>query len=135
MQSLVPAEILRMLLRQKYHLVGSHSAVKRCRWLYESIVHDRTCYKQKFYGINSHQCIQMTPSVLHCTMRCIFCWRAQSGDHDLSWNETRLTEWDDPEDIIEGCIREQKRILSGYKAHTIADQKKCLEDLILKPVI
>ena len=127
MQSLVPDEILRMLKRQKYHLVGSHSAVKRCRWLYESIVHDRTCYKQKFYGIKSHQCLQMTPSVLHCTMRCIFCWRAQSGDNDLRWDETRLPEWGDPEDIIEGCIREQKRILSGYKANSKADQKKCLE--------
>jgi len=127
LQSLVPDEILRMLRRQKYHLVGSHSAVKRCRWLYESIVHNRTCYKQKFYGIKSHQCLQMTPSVLHCTMRCIFCWRAQSGDHDLRWDETRLPEWGDPEDIIEGCIREQKRILSGYKANSKADQKKCLE--------
>jgi tRNA wybutosine-synthesizing protein 1 len=127
LQSLVPDEILRMLKRQKYHLVGSHSAVKRCRWLYESIVHNRTCYKQKFYGIKSHQCLQMTPSVLHCTMSCIFCWRAQSGDHDLRWDETRLPEWDDPEYIIEGCIREQKRILSGYKANTKADQKKCLE--------
>jgi tRNA wybutosine-synthesizing protein 1 len=127
LQSLVPDEILRMLRRQKYHLVGSHSAVKRCRWLYESIVHNRTCYKQKFYGIKSHQCLQMTPSVLHCTMRCVFCWRAQSGDYDLRWDETRLPEWDDPEYIIEGCIREQKRILSGYKANSKADQKKCLE--------
>ncbi len=116
-----------MLQRQKYHLVGSHSAVKRCRWLYESIVHDRPCYKQKFYGIKSHQCLQMTPSVLHCTMRCSFCWRAQSGDLELRWKETRLPEWDNPEDIIEGCIREQKRILSGYKANTKADQKKYLE--------
>jgi len=132
LQSLVPDEILRMLQRQKYHLVGSHSAVKRCRWLYESIVHNRTCYKQKFYGIKSHQCLQMTPSVLHCTMRCIFCWRAQSGDHDLRWDETRLPEWDDPEDIIEGCIREQKRILSGYKANSKANQKKCLEAVTAK---
>jgi len=132
LQSLVPDEILRMLRRQKYHLVGSHSAVKRCRWLYESIVHNRSCYKQKFYGIKSHQCLQMTPSVLYCTMRCIFCWRAQSGDHDLRWDETRLPEWDDPEYIIEGCIREQKRILSGYKANSKADQKKCLEALTPK---
>jgi len=132
LQSLVPDEILHMLRRQKYHLVGSHSAVKRCRWLYESIVHDRTCYKQKFYGIKSHQCLQMTPSVLYCTMRCVFCWRAQSGDHDLRWDETRLPEWDDPEGIIEGCIREQKRILSGYKANSKADQKKCLEALTPK---
>jgi tRNA wybutosine-synthesizing protein 1 len=60
-------------------------------------------------------------------MRCVFCWRAQSGDHNLRWDETKLPEWDDPETIIEGCIREQKRILSGYKATPNADQTKRLE--------
>jgi tRNA wybutosine-synthesizing protein 1 len=132
LQSLAPTEIRDMLQRQKYHLVGGHSATKRCRWLYESIVHDRPCYKQKFYGIKSHQCLQMTPSVLHCTMRCNFCWRAQSGDHELQWKETQLPQWDDPEEIIEGCIKEQKRILSGYKANTKADQEKYRESLIPK---
>ncbi len=127
MQSLVPDEIIRMLLRQKYHLVGNHSAVKRCRWLYNSIVQDRTCYKQKFYGIKSHRCLQMTPSVFHCTLSCVFCWRAQSGDHDLRWDETRLPEWNEPEEIIDRCIREQKRILTGYKATPNADQNKRLE--------
>jgi tRNA wybutosine-synthesizing protein 1 len=71
----------------------------------------------------------MTPSVLHCTMRCGFCWRAQSGDHELHWEENSLPVWDDPEEVIEGCIREQKRIMTGYKANTQADQKKCLEAL------
>lgn len=132
MQSLFPTEIHGMLKRQKYHFVGGHSAVKRCRWLYESIVHNRPCYKQKFYGINSHRCLQMTPSVLHCTMRCTFCWRAQSGDLELQWDETRLPRWDDPGDIVEGCIREQKRILSGYKANTQADKKKYMEALAPK---
>ena len=132
MQYSVPDEIIHMLQRQKYHLVGNHSAVKRCRWLYNSIVQDRTCYKQKFYGIKSHQCLQMTPSVFHCTMSCVFCWRAQSGDHDLRWDETKLPEWDDPETIIDGCIREQKRILTGYKATPNADQKKRLEALTPK---
>ena len=132
MQSLIPDEIIRMLLRQKYHLVGEHSAVKRCRWLYNSIVQDRTCYKQKFYGIKSHQCLQMTPSVFHCTLSCVFCWRAQSGDHNLRWDETRLPKWDDPEKIIDGCIHEQKRILTGYKATPNADQTKRLEAITPK---
>jgi tRNA wybutosine-synthesizing protein 1 len=132
LQSLVPDEIIHMLLRQKYHLVGNHSAVKRCRWLYNSIVQDRTCYKQKFYGIKSHRCLQMTPSVFHCTLGCVFCWRAQSGDYDLRWDETKLPTWDEPETIIDGCIREQKRILTGYKATPNADQKKRLEALTPK---
>jgi tRNA wybutosine-synthesizing protein 1 len=132
LQSLVPDEIIHMLLRQKYHLVGNHSAVKRCRWLYNSIVQDRTCYKQKFYGIKSHRCLQMTPSVFHCTLSCVFCWRAQSGDYDLRWDETKLPTWDEPETIIDGCIREQKRILTGYKATPNADQNKRLEALTPK---
>jgi tRNA wybutosine-synthesizing protein 1 len=74
----------------------------------------------------------MTPSVFHCTLSCVFCWRAQSGDHDLVWDETRLPEWDEPEIIIDGCIREQKRILTGYKATPNANQKKRLEALTPK---
>ncbi len=129
MQPSVLTKIFRVLQRQKYHLVGGHSAAKRCRWLYESIVHDRPCYKEKFYGIRSHRCLQMTPSVLHCTMRCSFCWRAQSGDSELHWEESRFPTWDEPEDIIEGCIREQRRIMTGYKANTQANQQKYLEAL------
>jgi tRNA wybutosine-synthesizing protein 1 len=127
--SLIPEQIKHMLIRQKYHVVGNHSAVKRCRWLYNSIVQDRTCYKQKFYGIKSHRCLQMTPSIFHCTLGCVFCWRAQSGDHNIRWDETLMPKWDDPESIIEGCIREQKRILTGYKATPNANQDKRMEAL------
>ena len=132
LQPLVPNEILRMLKNQKYHLVGNHSAVKRCRWLYEALVHDRPCYKQKFYGIKSHQCLQMTPAVFYCTLRCRFCWRAQSGDHGLRWEETQLPNWDAPEDIIEGCIEEQLKILSGYKGNPKANPEKYREALTPK---
>lgn len=132
MQSLVPREIIQILQKQKYHLVGKHSAVKRCRWLYNSIVQGRTCYKQRFYGINSHQCLQMTPSLFYCTLGCVFCWRAQSGDNGLIWDESQFPIWDDPEEIIDGCIKEQKRILTGYKATPNADQNKRLEALTPK---
>lgn len=127
MQSSVPKELFQVLKNQKYHLVGHHSAVKRCRWLYESIVHNRVCYKQKFYGIKSHQCIQMTPTVLYCTMHCRFCWRVQSGDRGLQWDEMALPKWDSPEEIVDGCIREQRRIISGYKGNPKANEKKYRE--------
>jgi tRNA wybutosine-synthesizing protein 1 len=74
----------------------------------------------------------MTPSVFHCTMSCVFCWRAQSGDYDQRWDETRMPTWDEPETIIDGCIIEQNRILTGYKATPNADQKKRLEALTPK---
>jgi len=132
LQPLVPNEIIRLLKNQKYHLVGRHSAVKRCRWLYEALVHDRPCYKQKFYGIKSHQCLQMTPAVFYCTLRCRFCWRVQSGDLGLKWEETQLPNWDEPEEIIEGCIKEQLKILSGYKGNPKADPEKYKEALTPK---
>ena len=113
----MPAELVKTLKAQKYHLVGSHSAVKSCRWHHEALVHGRPCYKQKFYGIETHRCIQMTPTVVYCTMRCLFCWRIQSGDGGLEWDEIVPARWDEPELIIKGSVREKIRLASGYKGN------------------
>ena len=125
----VPLELVRLLRKQGYHLVGRHSAVKRCHWLYASLTSGRFCYKQKFYGIATHRCIQMTPALYYCTQRCLFCWRAQTGDLGLKWEETRMPEWDEPELIVEGSIRAQRQILSGYKANPKTDPRKLEEAL------
>lgn len=127
--SLVPDTLIKALKKHKYHIVGKHSAVKRCRWLYEALVHGRPCYKQKFYGIKTHQCIQMTPALFYCTQRCVFCWRAQSGDLQITWEETELPQWDSPEEIVEGSIKAQLAILSGYKGNPKADPQKFKEAL------
>ena len=127
MENNVVSTLSTALKKQKYHLVGSHSAVKRCKWLYESIVHDRPCYKQKFYGIQSHRCIQMTPSLYYCTQQCLFCWRAQSGDLQVHWDEMRNPNRDKPEQIVEGCFRAQEKILSGYKGNEKTDWRKFQE--------
>ena len=129
METLVPSALIQALTKQKYHLVGRHSAVKRCRWLYETLIHDRSCYKQKFYGIKTHQCIQMTPALFYCTQKCLFCWRAQSGDHQITWDEMRLPAWDSPEEIVEESIKAQLEILSGYKGNPETNQKKFKEAL------
>lgn len=129
-ERLVPVSLLQAMRKQGYHIVGRHSAVKRCRWLYESLIHDRFCYKQKFYGIRSHQCIQMSPTAFYCTMRCLFCWRIQSGDKNLKWNELGLPKrWDSPNQIVEGCIKAQMEILSGYKGNPKTNMEKYKEAL------
>lgn len=69
----------------------------------------------------------MTPSVFYCNLGCIFCWRAQNGDHNIRWDETKLPTWEDPETIIDGSIKEQKRILTGYKATPNVDHIKRIE--------
>jgi len=126
----IPTELVRLQQNQKYHLIGSHSAIKRCRWLYETLVHNRHCYKQQFYGIKSHQCIQMTPALHYCTMHCQFCWRIQSGDiASLKWEETQASKWDEPKEIVEACIRTQSRLLTGYKGNPKTNREKLREAL------
>lgn len=129
MDNLVPSKLLQALKKQKYHIVGKHSAVKRCKWLYEALVHDRACYKQKFYGIKSHQCIQMSPALFYCTQQCLFCWRAQSGDLQIKWDEMKLPVWDSPEEIVQGSLKAQAKILSGYKGNTNTRLQKLAEAL------
>ncbi len=71
----------------------------------------------------------MTPVLFNCTQQCLFCWRAQSGDLQLAWNELELPIWDSPEEIVAASIKAQLAILSGYKANPKTDQKKLNEAL------
>jgi tRNA wybutosine-synthesizing protein 1 len=130
----IPPSLVQTLKKQKYHLIGNHSAVKRCKWVYESLVNDRVCYKQKFYGIKSHQCIQMTPSLFYCTQQCLFCWRAQSRDLQVTWDEMKLPSLNTPEEIVEGSIKAQEKILTGYKGNPKTNWRKYTEALTPKHV-
>jgi len=69
----------------------------------------------------------MTPALFYCTQQCLFCWRAQSGDLKISWEETKLPKWDSPEEIVEGSIKAQLEILSGYKGNPKANPQKFKE--------
>ena len=106
---MLPEELQKLLVKQHYHLVGRHSAVKICEWLRRSLMNKACCYKEQFYGINSHRCLQMTPAVSWCTQKCVFCWRP------VEWTiGTELKEWDEPDFIVEECIKGQRLLLSGY---------------------
>ena len=67
-----------LLKKQGYRLVGNHSAVKTCEWTRKMIRGQGGCYKYVFYGIRSHQCMQMTTSMF-CASRCKFCWRGEKA--------------------------------------------------------
>ncbi|MGD2249080.1 MAG: 4-demethylwyosine synthase TYW1 [Candidatus Methanofastidiosia archaeon] len=101
-------EVKAVLKRQRYRIVGNHSAVKLCHWLRKSLLEDRYCYKQKFYGIKSHRCLQMTPCVTACTQKCLFCWRP------TQYTSITLPEYDPPETIVENSLKAQKVLLRGY---------------------
>ncbi|NOZ58995.1 MAG: 4-demethylwyosine synthase TYW1 [Euryarchaeota archaeon] len=103
-------EVKALLQKQGYRIVGRHSAVKLCHWLRERLLRKRSCYKAKFYGIASHRCLQMTPSVAWCQHSCLFCWRPV--EHTLG--EELRGEVDEPEVIVEGALEAQRSLLSGY---------------------
>jgi tRNA wybutosine-synthesizing protein 1 len=76
----------------------------------------------------------MTPSLYYCTQQCLFCWRAQSGDLQVTWDETKIPKVDSPESIVEGCFEAQEKILTGYKGNTKANWRKFQEALTPKQV-
>ncbi|NXX05016.1 TYW1 synthase, partial [Larus smithsonianus] len=66
--------VLIYFLFSGYKLIGSHSGVKLCRWTKSMLRGRGGCYKHTFYGIESHRCMEATPS-LACANKCVFCWR------------------------------------------------------------
>lgn len=100
-----------ILKKQHYKIAGKneHSAVQICRWTKKSIRDEGVCYKEKFYGINSHLCCQMTPS-LYCPNRCIHCWRAI----EYTTGEKIPGKVDSPSEIIDSCINAQRKLLQGF---------------------
>lgn len=119
---MVSDKIKTILEKQGYRLVGNHSACKICEWTRKSLVDEDVCYKQKFYGIQSHQCCQMTPSVF-CINRCIFCWR----DTSLTTKKSFGKKIDEPKEIIQGCIKAQRELLSGFGGNENTNIKKFKE--------
>lgn len=93
------------LARQGYHLVGG-GAVKPCLWLRRAMRGGDQCYKHHFYGISSHRCVQMTPT-LECNHQCLHCWRPI--DDPLPGTEPL-----EPAALLEGILLGQKKFLSGY---------------------
>ncbi|HKW43115.1 MAG TPA: 4-demethylwyosine synthase TYW1 [Thermoplasmata archaeon] len=110
-----------VLERQGYRIVGEHSGVKLCHWTKASLTKGIGCYKQTFYGIESHRCLQMTPTVDACNLSCQFCWRTQE------WGSDSLPMADDPAMIVEDSIRAQREILSGYKGNPNVTPERFLE--------
>lgn len=107
-----------ILEKQGYKLVGEHSAVKTCGWTKNALRGTGGCYKLKFYGIKSHQCMQMTTSI-SCANRCSFCWRDYKAPVSKGW------EWkfDDPDFIIENSLKAQEKLLEGFKGNPKTPRK------------
>ncbi|CAD7947092.1 unnamed protein product [Amoebophrya sp. A25] len=98
-----------------YETIGSHSAIKLCRWTKNALKARGQCYKHTFYGINSHQCMEMTPS-LACANKCVFCWRNHQNPVTKKWKY----EVDDPQYLLDEALKKHetkflRQVLSGLR--------------------
>ncbi|KAK3318676.1 hypothetical protein B0H66DRAFT_516997 [Apodospora peruviana] len=126
------------LTKQGYSIVGSHSGVKICRWTKSALRGRGSCYKFSFYGINSHQCMETTPS-LSCSNKCVFCWRHGTNPVGTTWR------WvvDPPQLIFDGVKEnhykkiKMMRGVPGVRAERFAEAMRirhCALSLVGEPI-
>lgn len=116
MQEDLPVELRDKLQRQGYHILGARGGYKACQWQKNSLLYGEACYKERFYGIKSHRCLQMTPVVDKCTQSCAFCWRVTPQDVGVRWNQTRVNNDSvlAPSDLLDAVLKANIRSLGGF---------------------
>ncbi|XP_067103040.1 S-adenosyl-L-methionine-dependent tRNA 4-demethylwyosine synthase TYW1 isoform X1 [Osmerus mordax] len=98
------------LTKQGYKLIGTHSGVKLCRWTKSMLRGRGGCYKHTFYGIESHRCMETTPS-LACANKCVFCWRHHTNPVGMEWR----WKMDPPEKILLEAMENHQNMIRQFK--------------------
>jgi len=107
-------------LEKKHYGVYGHSAVQICSWTKKALRGEGVCYKTKFYGIDCHSCMEMTPAVMWCQENCSFCWRPMEFMKNIEINPDEV---DDSKEIIDTLIEKRKKLLSGFGGHPSVNRK------------
>ncbi len=108
-------EFVEAYTKTTYRIIGEnkHSSIKPCHWLEQRLMtgrDNRNCYKGVF-GIQSHRCLQNTPSLPFCNHQCVFCWRdIESG----SLGSKFIVEPDNPKILIDEMLRHHKDIIKNH---------------------
>ncbi|KAK8961966.1 hypothetical protein KSP40_PGU012951 [Platanthera guangdongensis] len=123
-KEMVTPIIRKNLEKQGYKIIGSHSGVKLCRWTKSQLRGRGGCYKHSFYGIESHRCMEATPS-LACANKCVFCWRHHTNPVGKNW------QWkmDDPLVIVNAAIDQHTKMIKQMKGVPGVKEEHLLEGL------
>lgn len=123
-KEMVTPVIRASLEKQGYKIIGSHSGVKLCRWTKAQLRGRGGCYKHSFYGIESHRCMETTPS-LACANKCVFCWRHHTNPVGKSW------QWkmDDPLVIVNSAIELHTKMIRQMKGVPGVKPERLMEGL------
>lgn len=114
-------------LRKAKYGVFNHSAVQICAWTKKSLHSEGVCYKQQFYGIDTHRCMEFSPAAALCENNCIFCWRPMEF---MRFRQMKTSEANEPEEIYESLLAERRKLLSGFPGDGKTDMRKHAESLV-----
>lgn len=118
--------ISQQLKKAKYG-VADHSTVELCHWTKKSFKHEGSCYKHKFYGISTHQCMEFSPAGMHCENRCVYCWRPMEFYDSLKMEPEKVSE---PKEILTKLMEERKKLIMGYYGDSRNDKQRLDESLL-----
>ncbi|MEW6528372.1 MAG: 4-demethylwyosine synthase TYW1 [Candidatus Micrarchaeota archaeon] len=113
-----------------YSIIGNHSGIQICTWTKKALRGKGVCYKQKFYGIDTHRCAQISPALAWCNENCIFCWRPNEWMENI---KMKRNEVDEPAEIISGVLEKRKILISGLKGAHDAQKEKWEESFKFFP--
>ncbi|XP_060928586.1 S-adenosyl-L-methionine-dependent tRNA 4-demethylwyosine synthase TYW1 [Limanda limanda] len=115
------------LTKQGYKLIGSHSGVKLCRWTKSMLRGRGGCYKHTFYGIESHRCMETTPS-LACANKCVFCWRHHTNPVGTEWR----WKMDPAEKILQEAVEKHQSLIRQFRGVPGVKPERYEEGLAVK---
>ncbi|XP_028276325.1 S-adenosyl-L-methionine-dependent tRNA 4-demethylwyosine synthase TYW1 [Parambassis ranga] len=115
------------LTKQGYKLIGSHSGVKLCRWTKSMLRGRGGCYKHTFYGIESHRCMETTPS-LACANKCVFCWRHHTNPVGTEWR----WKMDPAEKILQDAVEKHQNMIRQFRGVPGVKPDRYEEGLVVK---
>jgi tRNA wybutosine-synthesizing protein 1 len=129
----------KQLEKEGYKIIGSHSAVKLCRWTKHHTRGRGGCYKHTFYGISSMNCMEATPS-LACANKCVFCWRHHKNPVATSW------KWkaDPADEIVAEAVKLHTNLIKQLKGvpgvteethNSAMTVKHCALSLVGEPIM
>lgn len=122
---MIPEKIKKLLEKMHYALVGKHSAVQICSWTKKSLLGKGVCWKEHFYGIESHRCCQMSPSVMWCENYCLHCWRPIENNLGMKMKG----KLDSPKEILDKIVEARKKLIIGHGGDSNVPKKKFKESL------
>lgn len=127
LKEMITPLLRKALTKQGYKLLGSHSGVKMCRWTKSMLRGRGGCYKHTFYGIESHRCMEATPS-LACANKCVFCWRHHTNPVGTEWK----WKMDGATEIVELALKSHYNMIKEFKGVPGVQPDKLVEGLKAK---